>query len=31
LVRSLKVPDIAIGVPEDLIAIGLGFFLVSRF
>lgn len=31
LVRSLKVQDIAVAVPEDLIAIGLGFFLVSRF
>ena len=31
LVSSLKVPDIAVAVPEDLIAIGLGFFLVSRF
>ncbi len=31
LVRSLKVPDIAIAVPEDLVAIGLGLFVVSRF
>ncbi len=31
LVRSLRVPDIAVAIPEDLIAIGLGFFLVSRF
>lgn len=31
LVRSLKVPDFAIAIPEDLIAIGLGLFLVSRF
>ena len=31
LVRSLKVPDIAVGVPEDLIAIALGLFVVSRF
>jgi uncharacterized membrane protein len=31
LVRSLKVPDIAVGVPEDLIAICLGLFIVSRF
>ena len=30
LVRSLKVPDIAVGVPEDLIAIALGLFVVSR-
>jgi uncharacterized membrane protein len=31
LVRTLRVPDFAIAVPEDLIAIGLGLFLVSRF
>ncbi len=31
LVRALKVPDIAIAVPEDLIAIGLGLFFVTRF
>ncbi len=31
LVRALRVPDIAIAIPEDLIAIGLGLFLVSRF
>jgi uncharacterized membrane protein len=31
LVRALKVPDIAVGVPEDLIAICLGLFIVSRF
>jgi uncharacterized membrane protein len=31
LVQGLKVPDIAIAVPEDLIAIGLGLFVVSRF
>jgi len=31
LVRALRVPDFAIAVPEDLIAIGLGLFLVSRF
>jgi uncharacterized membrane protein len=31
LVRALHVPDIAIAIPEDLIAIGLGLFLVSRF
>jgi uncharacterized membrane protein len=31
LVRGLKVPDIAIAVPEDIIAIGLGLFVVSRF
>jgi uncharacterized membrane protein len=31
LVRMLRVPDFAIAVPEDLVAIGLGLFLVSRF
>jgi uncharacterized membrane protein len=31
LVRGLHAPDIAIAIPEDLIAIGLGLFLVSRF
>jgi len=31
LVRRLHVPDFAIAVPEDLVAIGLGFLLVSRF
>jgi len=31
LVNALKVPDIAVAIPEDLIAIGLGFFAVSRF
>lgn len=31
LVRSLKVPDIAVGAPEDLLAIALGLFIVSRF
>jgi uncharacterized membrane protein len=31
LVRGLKVPDIAIAVPEDIIAIGLGLFVASRF
>jgi uncharacterized membrane protein len=30
LVRSLRVPDFAIAIPEDLIAIGLGLLLVSR-
>jgi len=30
LVRVLHVPDIAIAVPEDLLAIGLGLFLASR-
>ena len=31
LVRALHVPDFAIAVPEDLIAVGLGLLLVSRF
>jgi uncharacterized membrane protein len=31
LVRALRVPDIAIAIPEDLIAIGLGLLAVSRF
>ena len=31
LVRALGAPDFAIAIPEDLIAVGLGLFLVSRF
>jgi uncharacterized membrane protein len=31
LVKSLRVPDIAIAIPEDLVAIGLGLLIVSRF
>ena len=31
LVRMLHAPDFAIAIPEDLIAIGLGLLLVSRF
>jgi uncharacterized membrane protein len=31
LVRALHVTDIAIGILEDLVAIGLGLWLVSRF
>ena len=31
LVRGLGVPDFAIAIPEDLIAIGLGLLIVSRF
>jgi uncharacterized membrane protein len=31
LVRALRVPDFAIAIPEDLVAIGLGLLLVSRF
>lgn len=30
LVRSLRVPDFAIALPEDAVAIGLGLFLASR-
>jgi uncharacterized membrane protein len=29
--RALRVPDFVIAIPEDLVAIGLGVFLVSRF
>jgi uncharacterized membrane protein len=31
LVRRLHVPDWVVAIPEDLIAIGLGLLLVSRF
>ena len=31
LVRSMRVPDVVIAIPEDLVAIGLGLFLASRF
>jgi uncharacterized membrane protein len=31
LVRALRCPDFAVAVPEDLVAIGLGLLLVSRF
>jgi uncharacterized membrane protein len=31
LVRALHVPDVVIAIPEDLVAIGLGLVLVSRF
>lgn len=31
LVKSLGVADYAVAIPEDLVAIGLGIFLVSRF
>ena len=31
LVRALRAPDFAIAVAEDLLAVGLGLFLVSRF
>jgi uncharacterized membrane protein len=30
LVRSWRVPDFVIALPEDVIAIGLGLFLASR-
>jgi uncharacterized membrane protein len=29
--RALRVPDFVIAIPEDLVAIGLGLLLVSRF
>jgi uncharacterized membrane protein len=31
LVKSLGVADYTVAIPEDLVAIGLGMFLVSRF
>jgi uncharacterized membrane protein len=31
LVRGLKVPDFVIAIPEDLVAIGLAVFFVTRF
>jgi uncharacterized membrane protein len=31
LVRALRVPDIVVAIPEDIVAIGLGLFLASRF
>lgn len=31
LVRALRVSDIAIAIPEDLVAVGLGLLVVSRF
>jgi len=31
LVQGLHVPDFAIAIPEDLIAIGFGLLIVSRF
>jgi uncharacterized membrane protein len=31
LVKALKVPDIAIAILEDAVAIGAAFFIVSRF
>ncbi len=31
LVQALHAPDVAIAIPEDLIAIGLGLLVVTRF
>ena len=31
LVRTLKVPDLAVALLEDAVAIAVGFFIVSRF
>lgn len=31
LVRALHVPDVVVAIPEDLIAIGLGLLIASRF
>jgi uncharacterized membrane protein len=31
LVTGLKVPDLAIAIPEDIVAVGLGLFIASRF
>ena len=31
LVRALRVPDAVIAIPEDLVAVGIGLLLVSRF
>ena len=31
LVRALRVPDFAIAIPEDIVAIALGLFLSTRF
>jgi uncharacterized membrane protein len=31
LVRTLRIPDAAVAIPEDFIAVGLGLLLVSRF
>jgi uncharacterized membrane protein len=31
LVKALRVRDLVIAIPEDLIAIGLGLFVVSRY
>ena len=31
LVRALHAPDFAVAVPEDLVAIGLGLLIVTRF
>jgi uncharacterized membrane protein len=31
LVRSLEVKDVFVAIPEDVLAIGLGLLVVSRF
>jgi uncharacterized membrane protein len=31
LVRALRVADFAIAIPEDIVAVGLGLILASRF
>jgi uncharacterized membrane protein len=31
IVRALRVPDIAVAIPEDLLTIGIGLLCVSRF
>jgi uncharacterized membrane protein len=31
LVKALHAPDVAVAIPEDLLAIGLGLLIVSRF
>src|ERR1035438_7251050 len=31
LVKALRAPDVAVAIPEDLLAIGLGLLIVSRF
>ena len=31
LVRALRVPDFAIAIPEDLVAVGLALLVVTRF
>ena len=31
IVRNLQVRDIVVGIPEDVLAVGLGLLIVSRF